>query len=119
MIELVKIVEPNPLTVLLSEIVGFWLVLQQSPLSIIAEPPSDVIVTPERADIPVILDTGAIVTVGAVLTASFLQSDRRKNNIPKINTCRITELIFMVEFINGEINHANSGKKQSFVSHNY
>ena len=86
MIELVKLPSPDPLVVLLSEVVGLWLVLQQTPRVVTVAPPSEVTSPPEEAEFAMILVTAAIETVGAVLMASFLQL----NKMDKRSTVRST-----------------------------
>ena len=46
MFELMKLPEPDPLLVLLSAVLGFWFLLQQTPLYVTDEPPSEVISPP-------------------------------------------------------------------------
>ena len=65
---LVKLPVPVPLEVLLEVIVGLGDVLQQTPLEVTAAPPSEVIFPPEVAEVVVILDTIAVVTVGILMT---------------------------------------------------
>jgi hypothetical protein len=80
-IELVKLPLAGPLLVLLSEIVGFWLVPQQTPLAVTVEPPSEVTFPPLVTELEVMFDTVVRVTVGATLMASFLQVVKRANRI--------------------------------------
>jgi hypothetical protein len=80
-IELVKLPLAGPLLVLLSEIVGFWLVPQQTPLDVTVEPPSEVTFPPLVAELEVMFDTVERLTVGATLMASFLQVVKRANRI--------------------------------------
>ena len=54
-----------PSVVWLPKVVGLGLVPQQTPLAVTALPPSEVIVPPQVAEISVILETAAVVTVGA------------------------------------------------------
>lgn len=56
--------EPVPLVDLLSAIVGFWLVLQHTPLSVTDDPPSFVIVPPLLAVVEVIADSSDVVKTG-------------------------------------------------------
>ena len=56
---------PVPSDVLLSAVVGFALVDQQTPLAVTAAPPSVVIAPPEVAVVSVMAVTSAVVTVGA------------------------------------------------------
>ena len=79
---LVKLPEPVPLVTLLSEVVGFWFVLQQTPRDVIVAPPSLVISPPHVAVEAVILVTAAIVMVGVTFWASFLQLNTKANIIP-------------------------------------
>jgi hypothetical protein len=67
---LVKLPAPAPSVVLLSAIVGVIFVLQQTPLKIIVPEPSEVMVPPLVADVPVIFVIAEVVKVG---TSSFLQ----------------------------------------------
>ena len=60
---LMKIPEPAPSVVLLSAIVGVWLVLQQTPREVIAAPPSFVILPPLVAEVDVIDERSVVVTV--------------------------------------------------------
>ena len=55
--ELVKLPNPVPLLVLESSMVGFGLVPQQTPLSVIAEPPSIAMLPPHTAVFFVMDDT--------------------------------------------------------------
>ena len=77
--------EPAPSLVLLSEVVGFWLVLQQTPAAVIEAPPEDVINPPDEAEVAVIFETEVIDTTGAVLIASFLQLKIKENSNPAIS----------------------------------
>jgi len=54
---------PVPSDVLLLVTVGFAVVLQQTPLAVIAAPPSELMVPPEVAVVDVIEVTGVVVTV--------------------------------------------------------
>ena len=60
MIELTKLPTPVPSVVLLFEIVGLVVVLQHTPLAVIAPPPSVVIFPPEVAD-EVVIDVIVLV----------------------------------------------------------
>ena len=66
MIVLVKIPLVVPSVVLLSDMVGVAVVLQQIPEAVIADPPLDVIVPPALAAYFVILLTTVVVKVGAI-----------------------------------------------------
>ena len=66
-----KIPEPLPSVVWLSESDGFWFRLQQTPRSVTAAPPSVVIFPPEVADVGPMLVTAAVVRMGAKLLASL------------------------------------------------
>ena len=66
MIELTKLLEPVPLEVFLSVIVGFSLVLQHTPLEITGDPPSNDINPPLAAVVVEILVTAIVVIVGKV-----------------------------------------------------
>jgi hypothetical protein len=55
-----------PSVVLLSEVVGVAVVLQQIPDAVIADPPLEVIVPPALALYLVILDGAIVVSVGAI-----------------------------------------------------
>ena len=61
---LVKEPELNPSVVLLSWIVGFWAVLQQTPEADRADPPVFVIFKAQTADIVVILNIESVVNSG-------------------------------------------------------
>ena len=65
--ELVKDPVPLPLDVLLPPVVGLAEVLQHTPLAVTEAPPSDVTFPPLEAEVDVILDAVAVVTVGAAL----------------------------------------------------
>ena len=78
-IELVKLPLAGPLFVLESEVVGFWLVPQQTPLAVTVEPPSEVTFPPLVAELEVMFDTVESVTVGATFMDSFLQVIKRTN----------------------------------------
>ncbi len=54
-----------PSVVWFPKIVGLGEVPQQTPLAVTALPPSEVIVPPQVAEVSVILETAAVVTVGA------------------------------------------------------
>jgi hypothetical protein len=58
--ELVKLPEPVPSVVLLSDVVGFWLLLQHTPREVIVAPPSLVIFPPLLAEVEV-TDVGSVV----------------------------------------------------------
>ena len=64
MTELVKLPVPVPSVVRLLEMVGFWLVLQQTPRAVTAEPPSPVIFPPVMTDVDVIDVNVAVVNTG-------------------------------------------------------
>jgi len=51
--ELVKLPVPVPSAVLLSVMEGFWLVLQQTPRTVIGAPPSLMMFPPELAEVDV------------------------------------------------------------------
>ena len=65
-IELVNVPLVVPSVVLLSEVVGVAVVLQQIPEAVIAEPPLDMIVPPALAAYFVILLAAVVVKVGAI-----------------------------------------------------
>ena len=73
-IELVKVPLVVPSVVLLSDMVGVAVVLQQIPETVIAEPPLDVIVPPVLAAYFVIPDTAEVVSVGAIAKVEKLVS---------------------------------------------
>lgn len=81
--ELVKTPVPVPSLVLLSEIVGFWIVLQHTPRAVIAAPPEAVILPPEAAEEDVIAETADVVNTGICIT-SFLQLFVSSNDAPTI-----------------------------------
>jgi len=61
---LVKFPAPDPSVVLLSKVVGFLNVLQQTPLAVIEEPPSLMILPPPMALFCVISIIFEVITVG-------------------------------------------------------
>lgn len=63
--ELVKLPDPVPSVVLEFAVVGFWVVLQQTPLTETAPPPSVVIFPPEVAVAAVMTVMALVVKVGA------------------------------------------------------
>ena len=65
-IELVNVPLVVPSVVLLSEVVGVAVVLQQIPDAVIADPPLEVIVPPALAAYFVILLAAVVVKVGAI-----------------------------------------------------
>jgi len=67
-----------PSTVLESLVEGFGLVLQQTPLAVIAVPPSEDIVPPVVAVEAVILVAGVVDTTSSFAGSSFLQLDVRE-----------------------------------------
>jgi hypothetical protein len=64
--ELKKAPVPVPSAVRLSLVVGFAAVLQQTPLAVMAAPPSLVTSPPPEAAVKIILETAAVVTVGGI-----------------------------------------------------
>ncbi len=65
---LIKLPVPVPLTVLVvNAIVGFWFVLQTTPLAEIVAPPSFVTLPPDVAVVPEIKLKTVVVTVGNVV----------------------------------------------------
>ena len=67
---LVKLPVPVPSTVLVvNAIVGFWLVLQTTPLAVIEAPPSEVILPPLLAVVEVIDETVVVVMVANTTAA--------------------------------------------------
>jgi len=86
-IELVKLPVPVPFSVLLSEVVGFWLEDQQTPRDITDSPPSAVTSPPDVADDAVISMAAETVIIGVVLIDSFfLQLSISNNGNPIRNT---------------------------------
>ena len=72
-IEEAKLLVPVPSLVVLSEVVGFVLVLQHTPFAVILAPPSSMDSPPLDADEQVIDEIDVVVMVGAViLTADFI-----------------------------------------------
>jgi hypothetical protein len=72
---------PDPLEVLLSAIVGFATVLQHTPLSVMAAPPSEVIFPPASALEGVTLLTSVVVSTAIEAGSSLLHpSENRKIN---------------------------------------
>ena len=63
-----------PSVVLLSDIVGVAVVLQQIPDTVIVDPPLDVIVPPALAAYFVILDAAVVVSDGAIANVEKLVS---------------------------------------------
>jgi len=53
-------------------VVGFEVILQQTPLAVTAVPPSDVTLPPHTALVEVIEDTELVDTVGVVADAGFV-----------------------------------------------
>lgn len=62
----VKETADGPADILLSAVVGFAEVLQQMPLSVTDDPPSDVMAPPLDAVVEVMEDGAVVVTVGVV-----------------------------------------------------
>ena len=62
-----KFPDPLPNEVFEPEIVGFWLVLQQTPRSVTGDPPSLEILPPHIAVVEVMDDASAVVKTGAVV----------------------------------------------------
>jgi hypothetical protein len=73
-IELVNVPLVVPSVVLLSDMVGVAVVLQQIPETVIAEPPLDVIVPPALAAYFVIPEAAEVVIVGAIAIVAKLVS---------------------------------------------
>ncbi len=80
---LVNLPIPVPsLVFVVKAIVGFWLVLQTTPLAVIAPPPSLLMLPPLMAIVEVIDDTVVVVKVAGLgfallgLLLSFLQEDK-------------------------------------------
>jgi hypothetical protein len=94
MSELVKVPLPDPFVVIPSDMVGLWLVLQQTPREVTVVPPSEVISPPLWAIEAVILVRSAIVTVGTVLVVSFLQLNKKDKKIAARNILQIINLNF-------------------------
>ena len=74
--ELLKSPSPVPSLLVLSEVVGDELVLQQTPFAVIASPPSLIVAAPLVAEQLVIEEAALVVViVGAVvLTAAFIST---------------------------------------------
>lgn len=70
---LVKLPVPVPSSVLLSFIVGFWLMLQHTPLTVTVAPPSSVITPPDTEDVWVISTISVVDSVGASNESFSLQ----------------------------------------------
>ena len=66
-IELLKVPVPVPSEVILSPIVGLVVILQQMPLTVTEEPPSDVTFPPLEALVVVILDAAVVVSVATAI----------------------------------------------------
>jgi hypothetical protein len=73
-IELVNVPLVVPSVVLVSEVVGVAVVLQQIPDAVMTDPPLDVIVPPELAAYFVILDAAVVVSDGATAIVEKLVS---------------------------------------------
>ena len=73
-IELVNVPLVVPSVVLVSEVVGVAVVLQQIPEAVIADPPFDVILPPALAAYFVILLATVVVSVGAIAIVTKLVS---------------------------------------------
>jgi len=93
--ELVKLPKPAPLEVLLSVTVGFSFIFQQTPLAVTDAPPSVATSPPDVATSEAILLIAAIVTIGGVLIASFLQQNIRGNNSPVRSVVLTKDLKFI------------------------
>ena len=65
LIELVKVPEPVLSVVLEFDVVGFWVVAQQTPLAVTGEPPSLDIFPPLLAELVEITDKSVVVNAGA------------------------------------------------------
>ena len=63
--ELVKLPNPDPSEVLLSEVVGLWLVLQQTPLEVTEVLPMEEIEPPPEAVVAVIEVIGVVAVIDA------------------------------------------------------
>ena len=64
---------PLPSVVLELLVVGFDVVLQQTPLAVTVAPPSDVTLPPQTALVEVIEDTELVIIVGVVGDAGFVE----------------------------------------------
>ena len=64
MTELVKLPVPVPSVVRLLEMVGFWLVLQQTPRAVTDAPPSLVTLPPLLAEVEVTAVNAVVVNIG-------------------------------------------------------
>ncbi len=73
-IELVNVPLVVPSVVLVSEVVGVAVVLQQIPDAVMTDPPCDEIVPPALAAYFVILDATVVVSVGAIAMVEKLVS---------------------------------------------
>ena len=58
---------PVPSVVWLPEMVGFWLVLQQTPRAVTFAPPLEVTLPPQVAEVAAMSETVLVVTVGTML----------------------------------------------------
>ena len=67
-----KIPVNDPLVVKKLAVVGLEVVAQQMPLTVTAEPPLDVILPPETADVSVIDETGVVEMEGAVIVVNVI-----------------------------------------------
>ena len=63
---------PVPSVVLELLVVGFDVILQQTPLAVTVAPPSEVTLPPHTALVVVIEDTPLVVNVGMLLVAGFV-----------------------------------------------
>ena len=102
--ELVKLPVPELSEVLLLVVVGFWVVLQQTPLWVIDAPPSLEMFPPLEAVVPVILVTALVVKVGkdelvvGVLSVPlFLQDNNKKvRSVTKSKECLMKCFLVLV-----------------------
>ena len=103
---LVKLPAPVPSSVLLSSIVGFSFVLQQTPCTVIGAPPSEVMLPPLFAVvcvmsvIAVVDNTGMPVLLPFPLSSSsFLQLLAKIKNTPINNNGKIKLFVFFLIII--------------------
>jgi hypothetical protein len=64
---LVNVPDPEPSEVFVPVIVGFWLVLQQTPLAVTGAPPSEEIVPPLVAVVWVMFVAVVVTTIGMLI----------------------------------------------------
>ena len=92
-IDEVNVPTPLPFEVSISLIVGFWFVLQQTPLEVMSAPPSLVITPPVVAVVCVISVTAVVSTVGNTGSGLHPTNNAQTNAIK--NKCFFMNLNFI------------------------